>query len=45
MQGFQEQSFPTGPVYDDYESDLGESQEEEKEPEEQSALCSEPVSE
>jgi hypothetical protein len=41
----EEQNLPGGPVYDEYESDPGESQEEEKEPEEQSALCSEPVSE
>jgi hypothetical protein len=40
------QNHPMVPIYDEYESDLGESQqEEEKEPEGQSALCSEPVSE
>jgi hypothetical protein len=44
-QDFQEQSFPTGPVYDDYESDLGESQVEEKEPEDQYSLYSKLVSE
>jgi hypothetical protein len=44
----EEQSFPMGPVYDDYESDPWESQEEE-EPEEQQKeqfiSCSEPVNE
>jgi hypothetical protein len=40
------QNHPMVPIYDEYESDLEESQqEEEKEPEGQSALCSEPVSE
>jgi hypothetical protein len=38
------QNLPGGPIYDGYGSDPGESQEEEREPEEQSALCSEPVS-
>jgi hypothetical protein len=34
-QQMEEQRFPTGPVYDNYESDPGESQEDEEEPEEQ----------
>jgi hypothetical protein len=37
-------NLPGGPIYDEYESDPGESQEEEREPEEKSALCLEPVS-
>jgi hypothetical protein len=41
----EEQNLPGGLVYDEYESDLGESQEEEKELEEQSVLCSDPISE
>jgi hypothetical protein len=41
----EEKNLPGGPIYDEYEFDLGESQEEEKEPEEQSAFCSEPVNE
>jgi hypothetical protein len=46
----EEKSFPTGPVYDDYESDPWESQEEEpEEPEEQQKeqfiSCPEPVGE
>jgi hypothetical protein len=40
------QSHPMVPIYDEYESDPGESQpEEEKEPEEQNISCPEPVSE
>jgi hypothetical protein len=42
-QDFQEQSFPTGPVYDDYESDPGESQGEA--PEEKYAFHPKPFSE
>ena len=42
-QQFEELIFPTSPVYDDYESDPGESQGEE--PEEQSAFRPEPVGE
>jgi len=39
-------NHPMVPIYDEYESDLGESQEEEqKEPEEQNISCPEPVSE
>jgi hypothetical protein len=41
----EEQNLSGGVVYDEYKSDPGESQEEEKEPEEQSSLCSEPISE
>jgi hypothetical protein len=43
----EEKNFPTGPVYDDYESDPWESQEEEPEEqqEEQFISCSEPVRE
>jgi hypothetical protein len=49
-QQIEKQSFPTGPIYDDYDSDPWESQEEaSEEPEEQSKMqftdCAEPVSE
>jgi hypothetical protein len=49
-QQIEKQSFPTGPIYDDYDSDPWESQEEApEEPEEQSKMqftdCAEPVSE
>jgi hypothetical protein len=49
-QQIEKQSFPTGPIYDDYDSDPWESQEEApEEPEEQSKMqftnCTEPVSE
>jgi hypothetical protein len=49
-QQIEKQSFPTGPIYDDYDSDPWESQEEvPEEPEEQSKMqftdCAEPVSE
>jgi hypothetical protein len=49
-QQIEKQSFPTGPIYDDYDSDPWESQEEAPgEPEEQSKMqftdCAEPVSE
>jgi hypothetical protein len=43
-QSMEEQNLPGNPIYDENESDPRESQEEEKEPEEQSSLCSEPVS-
>jgi hypothetical protein len=38
------QNLPRGPIYDGYKSNPEESQEEGREPEEQSALCSDPVS-
>jgi hypothetical protein len=44
-QQIEEKSFPTGPVYDDYESDPWESHEEEEELEGQFISCPEPVSE
>jgi hypothetical protein len=45
-QQFEEHNLPTVPIYDEYKSNLGESQEKEpEEPEELFTLCPEPVSE